>query len=61
MNDYTPKKIEVTSYHGTVETFRSKYILCKELGIQMTSLQSFIKQETVGRGRFKGWKFRVVQ
>jgi hypothetical protein len=60
MNDYTPVAIEVTNTFGKTEVYRSKFLTCKELGIQMTSLQSFLKQPTVTRGRFKGWRFSVV-
>lgn len=59
-NDYKPVQIRVISPAGKTETFQSKYRTCKTLDIQMTALQSFLKQGTVQRGRYKGYQFYEV-
>ena len=61
MNDYTPKPIRVTNTFNKTVVYRSKLQTTKELNITMSALQSFLKQDAVTRGRFKGWTFLEVQ
>jgi hypothetical protein len=62
MTIFTPKRIAVTDpATGATTVYPSKLATCKNLSIQMSSLQNFLKRAVVSRGRFSGYVFQEIK